>query len=280
MEANKTSLTTEALTPAGYERLENGEARNLQLVQGTPLEFILGKNHKVVLKRGDNGSVAISIDDANLFHPASGNGSTKTDELRFPAGSQVAFYRASALAEIQSTKLDFKDNGYFVELPDKAVNFRDEQIDFTDLAADAHRNLLIVFGRPSPIAPNVTQVEITNGHSTFGVAVPAPQAEQELLLKEELMTQIDMWKRLAEAEKAEGENPLADELMAMAGDPEIKMVYENFMKQKGADKNTAMIVAVAAFLYKEQLNAMGKEKGKEKFVAMVKGIKAAIAIGS
>lgn len=258
MAESKMSLATEALTPAGYERLENGEARNLQLVQGAPLEFILGKNHKVVLRRGDNGSVAISIDDAILLHPASGNGSTKADELRFPAGSQVAFYRASALAEIQSTKLDSKNNGYFVELPDKAVNFRDEQIDFTDLSADAHRNLLIVFGRPSPIAPNVTQVEITNGHSTFGVAVPAPQAEQELLPKEELMTQIDLWRRLAAAKEAEGENPLADELMAMAADPEIKAVYENFMGQEGADKKTAMIVAMAAFLYKDQLNKMGK----------------------
>lgn len=108
------------------------------------------------------------------------------------------------------------------------------------------------------------------------IAVPAPQAEQEPLPKEELMTQIDLWKRLAVAENAESRNPLADELITMAGDPEIKVVYDNFMKQDGATKESGMIIALVAYLYKNQLETMGKEK----FVAMVKGIKAAIAIGS
>lgn len=277
MAESKMSLATEALTPAGYERLtEPGESRNLQLVVGALIEVILGKDHKVVLKRGSSGDCAISIDDIYFSQPASGGGSIKTDELRVPAGGKAEFHGDSGLTEIELIKSKFSADQYYVQLPGEAINFRDEKIDFADLGNIPGAYLSIAFGLPSPIAPNVSQVEIINGYGNFGVAVPAPQAEQELLPKEELMTQIGLWRRLAAAEKAEGENLLADELMAMAGDPEIKVVYENFMGQEGADKNTAMIVAVTAFLYKDQLNTMGKEE----FAAMVKGIKTAIAIGS
>lgn len=277
MAESKISLAAEALTPAGYERLtEPGESRNLQLVVGAPIEVILGKDHKVVLKRGSSGGCAISIDDIYFSQPASGGGSIKTDELRVPAGGKVEFHGDSGLTEIELIKSKFSADQFYVQLPGEAINYRDEKIDFADLGNVPGAYLSITFGLPSPIAPNVSQVEITNGYGSFGVAVPAAQAEQEQLQKVDLMTQIGIWRRLAAAEAAEGQNPLADELMAMAGDPEIKVVYENFMEQEGADKNTAMIVAMVAFLYKEQLNAMGKEK----FVAMVKGIKAAIAIGS
>ena len=76
--------------------------------------------------------------------------------------------------------------------------------------------------------------------------------------------------------RSKSQNPLADELIAMAGDPEIAGVYKNFMEQEGASRETAMIVAVVSYLYKGQL----REMGKEGFVAMVKGIKTAIEIGS
>ena len=278
MAESNINLTTEALTPEGYERLTNGEERTLQLVQGAPVELILGQNHKIVLKRGNNGGVAISIDDINFTHLANEGGSTKADELRFPAGAHVDFYRDSDLSEIKLVKSETVSNLYFVEIPDSSINSLEEKIDFTDIKNLVDQdNLSIHIPNPSNIAPQVSQVIIMNGNNDeLGVAVPMPWAEQEPLPKEDLMEKIDIWKRLAVAEEAKSQNPLADELIAMAGDPEIAGVYKNFMEQEGASRETAMIVAVVSYLYKGQL----REMGKEGFVAMVKGIKTAIEIGS
>lgn len=277
MAESKMSLATEALTPAGYERLtEPDESRSLQLVVGAPIELILGKNHKVVLKRGSSGGCAISIDDIYFSQPASGGGSIKTDELRVPAGGKVEFHGDSGLTEIELIKSKFSADQFYVQLPGEAINYRDEKINFSDLGNAPGAYLSITFGLPSPIAPNVSQVEIINGYGNFGVAVPAPQIKQEQLQKIDLMTQIGIWRRLVAAEQTESQNPLADELMAMVADPEIAEAYNNFMAQEGATKESGMIIALVAHLYRNQLKAMGEEK----FLEMVKGIKAAIEIGS
>jgi hypothetical protein len=276
MSENKKNSATEALAPAGYERLmEPGESRKLQLVVGSPIELILGKNHRVILKSGSSGSFAISIDDIYFSQPASGGGSIKTDELRVPAGGEVEFHGDSGLTEIELIKSKFSADQYYVQLPGAAINFRDEKIDFADLGNVPGAYLSIAFGQPSPIAPNVSQVEITNGYGNFGVAVPV-EGPGSGVAKQDLTAAIGRWRLLAASETVENQNQLADELMAMAGDPDIAEVYNNFMSQEGSTKEAAMIVAVTAFLYKDQLNAMGKEK----FLAMVKGIRMAIEIGS
>ena len=73
-------------------------------------------------------------------------------------------------------------------------------------------------------------------------------------------------------EKA-GRGSWEDEVGAMLNNPVAKTAYESFMKQPGADKETAMIIATAAHLYEDKLQAMGRAG----FTALVKKIRGALA---
>lgn len=280
MSESKTSLTTEVLTPAGYERLtDRREQRNLRLGKEQSIELVVGKNHKIKLSRGKDEVVRFSVKDFKL--PDARNerdDSEQAYELQLIAGEQVVIERTEKkkLTGIRVEKGEgINDSVRYIYFPNNATNLQSEQIDFTDLEEGSNNGYLISINK-CVSDYNIINIDIKNYDSNFGIAVPMQQAEQDQLPKEDIMEKIDVWRRLAVAESAESQSLLADELMAMAGDPEIKVVYDNFMKQDGAAKESGMIIALVAYLYKNQLETMGKEK----FVAMVKGIKAAIAIGS
>jgi len=102
-----------------------------------------------------------------------------------------------------------------------------------------------------------------------GEAAPAlepelPAAEPEAPIPEAPLMEVP--------EKA-GRGSWEDEVGAMLEDPAAKTAYESFIKQPGANRETAMIIATAAHLYKDKLQTMGRAE----FIALVKRIREALA---
>lgn len=250
-------VEAEAIAPPGYERLDFiGGTRTLRLVAGEPIELIFGYNHKIKLRKGDDGVVGISIDGFQLLDSRANGDGAPRDELIFPANMDVVISRDSEddeLAEEKTSRIKAYqeqdqdgDVFYSVKLPDQAVNLQGKKIDFTDTDEGDIIDISLMENN---------EVEITNYDTGLGIAVPLQQPESVDLSRSEA-----------------GPNSWNGEMAGMLKNPAARTAYENFMNQPGAAREVAMIIAVAAYLYQDQLKAMGKEG----FTSMVKGIRAAL----
>lgn len=252
----QTTLAAEVVSPPGYERLiEVYAERVLQLTKEKPIGLILGRDHKINLRRGDDGIVRISIDGFKLPDPDNNeeDGGALANELELSVGAKVEITRSGELAEIQIEQIEVQEDEdsndvYCIDLPDEVVNLRGEQIDFTDVNNDWALSILI--GRR--LGDN--KIVITNYDSESGVAVPFQRPESFDQSQSE--AEPDSWN---------------NEMAGMLRNSASQTAYENFMKKPGADKKVAIIIAMAAYLYRDQL----KDMGRAGFTSMVQRIKAA-----
>lgn len=159
------------LTPPGYERLtKRSETRTLRLVEGESIELILGRDHIIRLRRGNDGVVRISADGLS-------------DEVKLPPNASVDIRRDPALADngLDLKKAENYDESlgrrvvdYRINLPNRAVNLCSEEIDFTDIGDRPFSGLSIMIGVAGRrVGDNM--IVITNHDGGFGIAAPGRQ---------------------------------------------------------------------------------------------------------
>ena len=152
-EAAILTVADRALAPPGHERLTAKCETSLRLSPGEPIELILGKDHIVRLRRGDDYVARISVDGFKLPDPDKTD--ALSDEAELPMNASVDIGRDPTLAD---NKVDLKrgenydesfgkrvDN-YRLNFPNRAVNLQGQDIDFTDIGDGPFSGLSIVIG--------------------------------------------------------------------------------------------------------------------------------------
>ena len=177
-------VTGEVLDLAGYERLtKKSETKTLRLAAGESIELIMGKGHIIRLRRGNDYVARISMDGFQLPDPDKAD--ILSDEIELPVNAIVNIRRDSALADNEKLDLKKMENydiwlkklvyDYHIHLPNKTVNLRGQQIDFTDIGDGPFSGLSITVGAAGRRAEDNVEnnvVFITNNDCGFEVAVP------------------------------------------------------------------------------------------------------------
>ena len=176
-EAVAPEVASGILTPPGYERLtKRSEAKCLRLATGESIELIMGKDHIIRLRRGNDGVVRISIDGFQLPDPE--HVGVFLDEVELPANTSVDIRRDSILADNKfdlermknyDESLEKRVNDDYINFPNSAVNLHGQGVDFTDIGDGPFSGLSIMIdGRRA----GDNTIIITNHDGRFGVAVP------------------------------------------------------------------------------------------------------------
>lgn len=167
-EAATARVISQTVPHPGHEGLtEKSETRTLRLVEGESIELILGRDHIIRLRRGNDGVVRISADGLS-------------DEVKLPPNASVDIRRDPALADngLDLKKAENYDESlgrrvvdYRINLPNRAVNLCSEEIDFTDIGDRPFSGLSIMIGVAGRrVGDNM--IVITNHDGGFGIAAP------------------------------------------------------------------------------------------------------------
>ena len=160
------------------EITKRSETRALRLAEGESIELILGKDHVIRLRRGNDYIVRISIDGFQLPDPDKAN--VLSDEVKLPMNTSVGIRRDSTLTD---NKLDLKKvqnydealekrvDDYLINFPNMVISLQGQSIDFTDIEDNHFSGLSIMIGVAGRRKDD-NMIFITNYDGGFGVAVP------------------------------------------------------------------------------------------------------------